>query len=93
MTFSVQTETVRALASDLAQVDDALAGLAGVVSGFSGQLGAAKVESALNDFANDWSHGVSLVSTKASGLQQIAAGAANNYEESDAGIARAATGN
>jgi hypothetical protein len=92
MTFSVETETLRALAVDLDSVDSTLQGLAGVVQGFAGQLGSSAVESALDKFVGNWSQGVSMVTNRASGLQQVAAGAANNYDESDTSIAQAARG-
>jgi hypothetical protein len=92
MTFSVETETLRALASDLAQVEAVLGGLPSLAESYGGQLGSSLVEKALTDFIGNWSQGVSMVTTKATGLQQITSGAANNYDESDASIVRAAGG-
>jgi hypothetical protein len=92
MTFSVETETLRALASDLAQVQAVLEGLPALKDTYGGLLGATAVEHALNGFIGNWSQGVSMVTSKATGLQQITSGAANNYDESDASIVRAAGG-
>jgi hypothetical protein len=92
MKFSVESETLRALATDLAHVDSVLQGLPGLVDGYGGQLGSTTVENELRTFVGNWSQGISMVSKRASGLQQISSGAANNYDESDASIAQAARG-
>ncbi len=93
MTFSVETETLRALADDLARVDSELKGLSGLVGGYAGLLGASKVESALNDFVHNWSQGVQMVTSNAAGLQQVAANAADAYDAADQSIGQAAAGN
>ena len=91
-TFSVQTESLRTLARDLFDVQNTLQGLGSTVEGYLGVVGSTRVGDSLTGFAGNWSQGIDMVLKLADGLQQVVAGAASTYEESESSIATAASG-
>lgn len=89
--YRVSPDSLRALASRLDGIHSELMATGAVIGGYSGLLGSAAVEQALEDFFKNWSDGMHKIDGHLDGVVKRLEAAADAYEETDQAISKSAT--
>jgi hypothetical protein len=89
--YAVSPDSLRALAGRLDGIHSELVGTGSVIGGYSGLLGSPDIDRALDEFFSDWSDGMNKIQGHVEGVVQRLRAAADAYEQTDQGIAQAAT--
>lgn len=92
-TFQVNSDSLLTLSSHLSWVSSQMSGIGEAAAQLSpADLGSLQVYSALQNFHDNWSQGLSTISGNITQMTQLLTGAAQAYGTTDSSIARAAGG-